>query len=309
MANKKISVVVPVCNEQASVPLFYDALIEAVKNLKYEFEFIFVDDGSTDNTFNLLSDLSKRDARVKVLRFSRNFGSHPALSAGLEHSTGDAAVMISVDLQDPPKLISHFIQKWEEGNHVVWGTRVTRNDSWSKKTFANLFYFLIRKLAFPDYPPQGMDCGLIDRQVINAFNHFKEASRIVPTLIVWAGFRQICVPYHREARLQGESKWSMAKRIKAAIDIIVSFSYVPVRFISSLGILVSMISFVYGTFLITRKLFFGYGVGGWPSVMVAILFLSGIQMTMLGVLGEYIWRINEQVKDRPLYILMEKRGF
>jgi len=268
-----------------------------------------VDDGSRDRTFQLVSELARQDPRVKALRFSRNFGSHPAMTAGMRHARGDAAVIISVDLQDPPALIGRFIQQWRAGYHVVWGVREGRDDPWSKKLLANGFYALIRRIAIPDYPPQGMDCGLFDRKVIEAFNGFAEVSRIVPTLLIWAGFRQTLVPYFREARRSGESKWPLAKRIKAAIDIIVSFSYLPIRFMSYLGMFISCLGFLYAAFLIVRRVFFGLGGAGWPSVMVAILFLGGVQLLMLGILGEYIWRTSEQVRARPLYIVMDDIGF
>jgi glycosyltransferase involved in cell wall biosynthesis len=304
-----ISVVVPVYNEETNIEPFYAALWEAIAGLDVGFEVIFVDDGSTDQTFELIHDLACQDKRVKALRFSRNFGSHSAMTAGMRYARGDAVVLISVDLQDPPALIGEFIEKWRAGYQVVWGVRQGRDDPWSKKVLANGFYALIRRIAIPDYPPQGMDCGLFDRRVIEAFNHFSEVSRIVPTLLIWTGFRQTLVPYHREARRSGESKWPLAKRIKAAIDIIVSFSYFPIRFMSYLGIFISCISFVYASFLIVRRVVFGLGGSGWPSVMVAILFLGGLQLIMLGILGEYIWRTSEQVRGRPLYILMEEVGF
>jgi len=304
-----ISVVVPVFNEETNIQPFYDALCEAVNSLEERFEMIFVDDGSADGSFQLISDLARRDSRIRALRFSRNFGSHPALTAGLRHARGDAAVMISVDLQDPPSLIGAFLSNWRQGYHVVWGVRESRDDPWAKKTLANSFYALIRRIAIPNYPPQGMDCGLLDRRVIEAFNGFQEVSRIVPTLLIWAGFRQTLVPYHRSARHSGYSKWSLRKRVKAAIDIIVSFSYLPIRFMSYLGILISCASFVYAAFLILRRVFLGMGGSGWPSVMVAILFLGGMQLIMLGILGEYIWRTSEQVRARPLYIVMDEIGF
>lgn len=304
-----ISVVVPVYNEETNIEPFYAALSGAIADLDADFEVVFVDDGSTDQTFEMIQALANHDDRVNALRFSRNFGSHPALSAGLHHSRGDAAVVISVDLQDPPSLIGIFLKRWREGYHVVWGVRESRDDPWAKKTLANLFYLVIRRIAIPDYPREGMDCGLLDRRVIDAFGGFKEVSRIVTTLLIWAGFRQAFVPYHRRARHSGVSKWPLAKRLTAAIDIIVSFSTFPIRFMSYLGIIISLISFAYASFLIVRRIFFGLGETGWPSVMVATLFLGGVQLIMLGILGEYIWRTSEQVRARPLYIVMDQLGF
>jgi glycosyltransferase involved in cell wall biosynthesis len=304
-----ISIVVPVFNEEANIRPFHEALVAAIDAVEADFEIIFVDDGSSDETFSLIRELSERDRRVKALHFSRNFGSHPALTAGLRYAAGAAVVMISVDLQDPPGLIRTLIDRWREGFHVVWGVRETRDDPWAKKTFASLFYALIRRIALPDYPRQGMDFGLLDRKVVEAFNSFQEANRIVPTLLVWAGFRQTQIPYHRSARRAGKTKWSFGKRIKAAIDIIVSFSYLPIRFMSYLGLMISVLSFAYALYLVVRKIFFDLGGPGWASTMVAVLFLGGLQLTMLGVLGEYIWRTTEQVRGRPLYIILDQVGF
>lgn len=309
MSDKQlVSIVVPVLNEETNIEPFYEQLTKAASSWDVDIEILFVDDGCTDTSFEIMSRLRKKDPRVHALRFSRNFGSHAALSAGLRHAKGAAAALISVDLQDDPALIGTFIDEWRKGNHVVWGVRATRDDPWAKTMFANAFYAVIRKLALPNYPPKGMDFGLLDRKVIDAFNGFEEVNRIVPTLLIWAGFKQVLVPYHRKGRLSGVSKWSFAARIKAAVDIIVSFSYVPIRAISYTGLAASFVGFAYGGVLIFNRLANGVGAAGWPSVMVTVLFLGGLQLTMLGVLGEYVWRTSEQVRRRPLYIVMERLG-
>jgi dolichol-phosphate mannosyltransferase len=306
---KLLSVVVPVYNEETNIQPFCEAVTSVLNPLDIEAEIIFVDDGSTDRSYEVIREFAQEDDRVKCIRFSRNFGSHAALTAGLRHASGDAAVMISADLQDPPELIRIFLERWQQGYHVVWGVREMREDPWMKKTLADLFYTLLRRIALPDYPPRGMDCGLLDRQALDAFIRFEEVDRIVPTILVWAGFRQTQIPYHRGARHSGQSKWSLSRRIKAAIDIIVSFSFLPIRFMSCLGITISLFSFLYAIFLVVRRALLGLGGAGWPSVMVAILFLGGVQLIMLGVLGEYIWRTSEQVRGRPLYIIMDRIGF
>jgi polyisoprenyl-phosphate glycosyltransferase len=308
-AQPLISVVVPVYNEEENIRPFHDELTRAVDGLPAGFEIIFVDDGSSDHTFETIQELQGQDPRVRALRLSRNFGSHPALTAGLKHARGEAAVMISVDLQDPPELIGKFLERWREGYHVVWGVRRSRDDPWGKKLLAKAFYKLVRRIVLKDYPPEGMDCGLLDRKVIDAFGAFSEVSRIVPTLIVWAGFRQAQVDYHRRQRHSGKSKWPVGKRLKAAIDIIVSFSYLPIRLMSYLGLAIGISSFVYGLALIVRRVIWGLGGPGWASLMVAIGVLGGMQLVMLGILGEYIWRTSEQVRARPLYIVMEQIGF
>jgi polyisoprenyl-phosphate glycosyltransferase len=307
-ARDLISIVVPVFDEESNIVPFYDTLVAAAKRWDVDLEILFVDDGSQDGSFDRILELHRADPRVKALRFSRNFGSHPALTAGFRYATGAAAVLISVDLQDPPDLIGQFIEHWRSGHHVVWGVRQSRQDPWLKKTLANMFYAVIRRIALPTYPPQGMDFGLLDRRVLQAFNQMDEANRLVPALLVWAGFRQALIPYHRAARRSGVSKWPLAKRIKSAIDVAVSFSYAPIRLISYLGIAASLLGFGYGVFVIINRLILGRGGAGWPSVMVTVLFLGGLQLVMLGILGEYLWRTSEQVKRRPLYIVMDTIG-
>jgi glycosyltransferase involved in cell wall biosynthesis len=303
------SVVIPFYNEEENIDPLYQTLITAVTGLDVDWEFIFVDDGSSDNSISILQRLRATDARIKVLRFSRNFGSHAALSAGLRNAIGEAAVILSADLQDPPELIPTLLNRWREGYQVVWAVRESRADPWLKRTLASLFYRLFRAIALPNYPRQGMDFGLFDRQVLNVLNQLPEHNHFVTAMIVWAGFRQIHVPYQRRARYSGVSKWSLSKRLKAALDAIVSFSYFPIRLIIYLGLMVSTLSFIYALFIIARRLLFNLGGEGWPSVMVAVLFLGGVQLVTLGILGEYLWRVAEEVKARPLYIIAERWGF
>jgi len=272
-------------------------------------EIIFVDDGSSDKSFDIISHLSQKDARVKCLRFSRNFGSHAALLAGLRKACGAAAVIISADLQDPPELIRDLVEKWRQGYHTVWAVRESRKDPFAKKLFAATFYRLFRRIALPNYPPSGMDFGLFDRRILDNLKRLHEINYFIPGLILWLGFRQAYISYHRRSRHSGRSKWTVRKRTKNAVDAIVSFSYFPIRLISYTGFFVSLLAFLYVVFLVTRKLFFGLGTPGWVSVFVAVLFLGGLQLMMLGILGEYIWRTTDQVRSRPSYILMDQIGF
>lgn len=304
-----LSVVVPVYNEDTNIQPFYEALVAILDRTNLQIEIIFVDDGSTDRSFDTISDLARNDTRIKCLRFSRNFGSHAAIMAGLRCATGDAAVMISVDLQDPPDLIPELINRWKEGFHVVWAVREDRDDPRVKKAFAAAFYKLFRAIALPDYPATGMDFGLFDRCVLESLRNLNELNHFITGMIVWLGFRQTRVLYNRRARHSGVSKWSFGKRIKNALDAFVSFSYVPIRFISYTGLCISITSFLFAGILIVRALFFGLGTPGWPSVMVAVLFIGGVQLMVLGILGEYIWRGTEQVRGRPQYIVMEAIGF
>jgi dolichol-phosphate mannosyltransferase len=280
-----------------------------VEEAKLRVEVIFTDDGSTDGSFDVIRSLANEDDRIKCLRFSRNFGSHAAIMAGLRFATGDGAVMIAVDLQDPPELIPELVSRWNEGHHVVWAVREGRDDPFLKRLFAAAFYAIFRRIALPEYPATGMDFGLFDRRVLESLRRFTELNHFITGMIVWLGFEQARVTYHRRARHSGSSKWSLGKRIKNALDAIVSFSYVPVRAISYLGLLISLASFVFAAFLVIRTLLFGLGSPGWPSVMVTVLFMGGVQLLVLGILGEYIWRGTEQARARPQYVLRDAIGF
>jgi len=304
-----LSVVVPVFNEETNIRPFYKEITNVLDKSDLQAEIIFIDDGSTDRSYELIGVLTQEDNRVKCLRFSRNFGSHAAILAGLHWATGDAAVIISVDLQDPPELIPELVRQWQQGFQVVWAVREGRDDPWLKKFFASVFYKLFRRIALPDYPASGMDFGLFDRCILEKLRNFKEMNYFITGMIVWLGFRKTKINYHRRSRRSGRSKWSIRKRIKYAIDAIISFSYFPIRFISYLGLFVSLASFLYALFLIARKLIFGFGAPGWASIMVAVLFIGGVQLIMLGILGEYIWRTSDQVRQRPPYIVMEQIGF
>lgn len=305
----RCSLVVPVYNEEANIPPFYAALTRVLDGLEFDAEIIFVDDGSTDQSYEVIGQLAGTDRRVKCLKFSRNFGSHAAITAGLRRAAGGFAVMISADLQDPPELIPQLIRLWRKGYHVVWAVREGRDDPFAKKLFAAIFYRLFRRIGLQDYPTHGMDFGLFDHRVLDTIRNLNEVNRFITAMVVWLGFRQAQVPYHRRARHSGQSKWSFGRRVKYAIDAIVSFSYVPIRFISYTGLAVSIISFIYAGILIFRRFVYGLGGAGWPSIMVTILFIGGLQLIMLGVLGEYIWRALEQVRGRPLYVVMDQIGF
>jgi dolichol-phosphate mannosyltransferase len=311
-SQRLLSVVVPVCDEETNIQPFYQALqrvLDQIDQTDLQAEIIFVDDGSTDRSYEIICTLARKDNRVKCLRFSRNFGSHAAMLAGLKWTRGDAVVIISVDLQDPPELILEMVKSWRKGNHVVWAVREGRDDPFLKKVFALAFYKIFSRIALKNYPKTGMDFGLFDRCIIDNLNQLREVNHFVPGLILWQGYPQDYVYYHRRARLSGVSKWPVGKRIKNALDAICSFSYIPIRFISLTGICISLVSFIMGAVLIIRRLFFGLGSVGWPSIMVTLLFLGGVQLIMLGVLGEYVWRGTDQTRGRPRYIIMETTGY
>lgn len=310
MASRRlISVIVPAMNEQDNVQPFYEAVKSVTDTLlDFDWEIIFVDDGSTDDTVGRIMAVRENDPRVCVIQLSRNFGSYAAIKAGFDYSRGQACISISADLQDPPELFRQFAALWQEGYHIVWGVREQRDDPWTKKMLASLFYRLVRRLALADLPDHGMDCGLFDRKVVDVFRKIHDRNSITFMTIYWMGFRQARIPYHRESRQFGTSKWPLGKRIKSALDVITAFSYLPVRLSSYIGLFISTIAFVGAIIVLFDKLVLGIGEWGWPSLMITMLFLGGVQMLMLGIIGEYLWRINTEVRDRPQYIVMNQVG-
>lgn len=308
--SRLISVVVPAMNEQDSVRPFYEAVRAVIDSLTdFQWDIVFVDDGSTDQTVERILAIREEDPQVRLLQLSRNFGSYAALRAGFDYALGDAVITISADLQDPPHLFKAFTERWSEGNHIVWGVRERRDDPWSKRVAAGIFYRIIRYLAFANLPEQGMDCGLFDRRVVDVFRQIRDKNSITFMTIYWMGFRQARVPYHRQSRQFGSSKWPVGKRINSALDVITAFSYLPVRISSYLGLIISIVSFIGALIVLFNRLVMGIGGWGWPSLMVAVLFMGGVQMLMLGIIGEYLWRINSEVRERPQYIVMEEFGF
>ncbi len=305
-----ISIVIPLLNEEDNLPVLYRRLAEVTAVEPVDWEFVFVDDGSRDNSFGVLEELYGYDRRIKVVSFTRNFGSHVGIAAGLQAASGDAAVIMAADLQDPPEVVHQFLEQWRLGYKVVWGVRALRDDPLGKRLFAGLFYRLIRRVALPDYPEQGTGSFcLLDRDVIDAFGSFRERNRVTFGLISWSGFSQTQVPYERPKRHSGVSKWSFGHQVKAAMDTILAFSYTPVRLISFLGILVSLFSFLWVVIVVIRRLLGETLVPGYAALMVAVLFLGGMQLVVLGILGEYLWRILEEVRGRPLYVARRRLGF
>jgi dolichol-phosphate mannosyltransferase len=246
---------------------------------------------------------------VTAIRFPRNFGSHVAIAAGIDHCRGEAAIIMAADLQDPPALIPQFIERWRAGHDVVWGARSGRDDGAMRSLVMRAFYGLVRRYALPTYPEKGTGSFcLISAPVIRAFRQCTERNRLTFGLIAWAGFRETQVPYHRPARAAGASSWTAAQMLKSAIDTFVSFSFLPVRAISYFGLFVSLLSFVFGFYVLINQIFFGTRVAGWSSVMLAVLVLGGVQLVMIGVLGEYLWRILDEARRRPLYIVERDLG-
>lgn len=304
-----LSVVVPVYNEEAVLPAFFERLAATLDLLPCGAEVLFVDDGSLDRSAAILDDFAGRDPRVRVIGFTRNFGHQAALCAGLDHCRGAAAVMIDADLQDPPELIRDFHAAWKQGCDVVYGERRRLREGALKRVVYHLFYRLLRSLASIDIPLDTGDFSLVDRRVIDGLKALPERTRFLRGLRSWVGYRQRGIQYVREARSLGESKYPLGKLIKLAFDGIVSFSTVPLRLALYLGTLVSMAAGLLILVLVYLRLSGSFDLPGWTSLMVIVLFLGGIQLITVGIVGEYVARIYEEVKARPLYLVARTRGF
>ena len=307
---KKISVIIPVFNEEGSISELFNRLQTVLKQLKISSEIILVDDGSTDGTLPILQEFANRNNEIKLIIFSRNFGNQAAVSAGLNYCTGDCAIIIDADLQDPPELLPELIAKWQEGFEVVFAQRITRKgESLFKRMTASLFYRLLQKLTQVDIPPDTGDFRLIDRKVITTLNAMPEKNRFLRGMVSWTGFRQTGITYVREERFAGETKFPFFKMLKFALTGITSFSFIPLQLASYFGFLVSAGAFISGFYVIYLKFFTDKTIQGWTSLMIALLFLGGIQLITLGIIGEYIGRMSEEVKQRPAYLIRDTVNF
>lgn len=302
-----ISVIIPSCNEEETLPSLYERLRRVSETVGHTFEFIFVDDGSSDDSFEILEDIVKNDGRVKVIKFSRNFGSHAACLAGLSRASGDACTLLSADLQDPPEMIETLIHEWDKGCEVVLGIREWGKDS--SRLFPAIYYKAVRRFALKTMPETGTDVFLIDRKVVDTVVSIQEKNTSIFGLILWSGFKQTIVTYRKEPRQKGISKWTLGKKIKLFIDTFVSFSYIPLRLISLVGISLAFLGFLYALFIVFNRLFFSVPVEGWASLMVVLLVVSGTQLVFLGVLGEYLWRNFDETRKRPAFIIDRMVGF
>jgi len=308
MSKPLISLIVPCWNEEQMVALFLSETSQAIKDIDADFEFLFIDDGSSDDTYGALKKLADTDKRVRILRLSRNFGSFPAISAGMHHASGDAIICMAADLQDPPSLIVRLVECWQAGNDIVWAAIDGRGDSYFQTLFSGLFYSVIRRIALHNMPPRGMNVGLFSRRVIDIYNALPERDSIPFFTILKLGFPQAQISYDRQARRVGTSGWSFWARIRSAVDVVVTFSYAPVRLISTVGFLAAVVGVIYALVIIIQSLLFGVEVSGWSSLMVVLLLVSGIQMVTLGFIAEYLWRQSKQVRREPRYIVMDEYG-
>lgn len=304
---KKISIVIPVYFNETNLPDTVPQLLSLEEKLPgYSLELVFVDDGSGDRSLDVLRNYrSKSPERIKVVKLTRNFGSMSAIQAGFTVATGNCVGMISADLQDPPEIFLDMISHWEKGSKAVFAVRQDREEHLVQKVFSNTYYSLIRKFALADYPNGGFDFFLVDRQVVGDLNRIQEKNTNIMTLVYWLGYKPVMIPYIRRQRAKGKSRWTFAKKVKLFIDTFVAFSFVPIRILSALGLLVAVGSFFYGGYVLFYWYFYGIEVKGYVPIIVALAFNSGLQMAMLGVLGEYLWRTLDEVRRRPQFVIDE----
>jgi len=302
-----VSVVVPVYFNASSLPAAAERFRQLAKDLRdYRFEFLFVDDGSADESWPELRRIVDELPGARALRLARNFGSHMATLAGYEACRGDLVVHVNADLQEPPELIARLLEAQERtGCDVVLAARESRPEGRANRLFARLYYGAVRRWILPAMPVGGTDCYLLTRKALATVLAAAEANTSLPGLVLWSGHSLALVPYDREARHSGRSRWTLAKKIKLLVDTVVSFSYLPVRLMIVTGLLVGFASFGYAGWIIVRRLLLEITTPGWSSLMVVVLLLGGIQMIFLGLLGEYLWRTYEAARSRPLYVVDE----
>jgi glycosyltransferase involved in cell wall biosynthesis len=307
---KKISLLIPAYNEQEVLTHLYERLNKLAGEVPhYDLEFLFVNDGSRDRTLEIIKAYAEKDSRVAYVNLSRNFGKETAMIAGLDHVTGDAAVIIDADLQDPPELIPKMITFWEQGYDDVYARRNSRKgETWLKKFTSELFYKILQKSTNIPIQQDTGDFRLLDRRCVEALKQFRESQRYTKGMFSWIGYKKKELLYDRDPRAAGETKWNYSKLINLAIDGITSFTTAPLRISSLLGVLVSFAAFIYIVVLVVRTIAYGSDLAGYPSMMAVILFIGGVQLLSLGIIGEYIGRIFNETKNRPLYLVEEYRA-
>jgi dolichol-phosphate mannosyltransferase len=302
-----VSIVIPVYYNAGSLAALAGRLAEAAEGMRrHQFEFIYVDDGSGDDSFQVLRRLAEQDRRVRVIKLARNFGSNTAILAGLTHARGDCAGFIAADLQDPPEKLAEMIEGWEAGEKVVLAVRNDRQgDPFFTRLFANLFNWLFKKLVYRDFSPQGVGFFLVDRQVVNFLVECREKNAHLIGLILWSGFPFSTVGYERVERSHGKSRWTFGKKFKYFIDAFAAFSYLPLRLATVLGLALAGLGGLYALLLVILRLLNRVPVQGWTAMIVVITILSGTQLIILGVVGEYLWRTFDAARQRPLFVIEE----
>lgn len=306
---RSLTVVVPLLNEARGIPILERRLTRTLEALGRPWDVLVVDDGSTDRTLDVLKELNARDPRYRALSLSRNFGKEIAVAAGLAHATGDGVVIMDGDLQHPPEAIAEFVIRWQQGYHVVYGQRRDRDTDAALVRFSSrLFYRLFRELSGTKLPRGAGDFRLLDRKAVDALNRFGERARFNKGLYAWIGFKSIGVPFDVEARLDGRSRWRPGRLFSLAMDGLASFTTLPLRVWSWLGLLVSLLAFLYAAVFLFKTLIWGTDVPGFPTLIISVMLFAGVQLISLGVIGEYLGRVYEEVKGRPLYLIAEEVG-
>ncbi|MDR1665306.1 MAG: glycosyltransferase family 2 protein [Clostridiales bacterium] len=304
------SVVIPAYNEQEVIAETYRRLTSVMRGMGETYELVFVNDGSRDETAKIIAGFCESDSSVRLLNFTRNFGHMPALTAGMDYAQGAAVFVIDADLQDPPEVFPQMAALWKQGYDVVYGKRKRRRgETVFKRWSAKIFYRLINALTTVELPVDTGEFRLIDRKVCDAVNQLHEKNRYIRGLVSWVGFKQVAVEYVREERFAGETKYPLKKMLAFAMDALTSFSYKPLKLATTLGFFISLLSFVYMLFILFQRLFTDTTITGWASTVGLILFTQGIVLMILGLMGEYIGRIYDEIKNRPVYILREKLGY
>lgn len=307
---KKISILIPCYNEEASLPLLYSELKKLMDNEnKFEWEILFVNDGSKDNTIGIIKEMREKDNRVCYVDLSRNFGKENAMLAGFDYVTGDCMVIMDADLQHPPHIISEMLVKWEEGYDDIYAKRITRGkEPWLRKQFSLLFYSILKKTSRIEILPNVGDFRLLDKQCVYALRKLRETERYTKGMFCWIGFKKNYVEFEQGDRVAGTSSWNFMSLLKLAIEGIVSFTTFPLKVASIIGFLVSFFAFLYMVFIVMKTVILGEDVAGFPTLITIILFLGGLQLICLGVIGEYLGRIFNETKNRPVYIANEYNG-
>lgn len=304
----KISIIVPVYFNEMNLYALWEALqIDVLSHLEHDYEVIMVDDGSGDDSYEVMCDLARQNPSIRTLKLSRNFGAHAAILAGLGASKGDCATSISADLQDPPSIILEMLEKWKSGTKTVLAVRQDREEPFLQKLTSNAYYSLMRKFALPTMPHGGFDCFLIDRKVVNVLTTMEERNTTLMGQILWCGFKSDMIYYTRKSREAGKSHWTLSKKIKLFIDSLLGFSYAPIRFISLVGAIFFVLSIIGIIYIVIEKASGSLEVVGWASLFVLSLFSFGTIMITLGIIGEYVWRAFDSSRKRPPYIIDEDR--
>ncbi len=309
-AHADLSIIVPMYNEEEVLDTFFQTIQVVLENIEATYEIICVNDGSVDGTYEKLKQFSANDPKIKLINLSRNFGKEQALTAGIDFATGLAAIPIDCDLQDPPELITEMFEKWRQGYDVVLAKRIDRSsDSIVKRATSNVFYKMIKRISSVDIPENVGDFRLLDRKVINTLKAYPERTRFMKGIFATLGYKQATIEYTRPERAAGTTSWSYLKLYALAIEGLVSFTTIPLKMWSYVGGTVAITAFLYGVYLVIKTLIYGIDAPGYASLMVVQLFMTGLILLSLGIIGEYISRIFTEVKQRPIYIVMETVGF